>query len=463
MSGKYLIAVLLGFLLCGTTASAQTVLADSTTAKLNEAVAGFQNRYHAPGLVLVIVYKDNVLFAGASGYTDLESKTPATIDSKFQLQSLSKLFTATLAMKLWERGVIGLDTDIRKLVPEFRGQNRGRPASGTMMIELLTHSSGLPRNAAADVTFARQIQQWQLNGKLNGPVQAATLAAFLKSLGTASREHPEFDLLPPDSRQYSNMGYTLLGIGLGRAAKTTFEAAVIKGICQPLGMPATGFGTMSHAMNTIATGYSYREETQSFVRTPGFKVNASAPAGGMFSTGRDMARFISAQFSEDKAVLSPKTIRMMHALGIGWQRSYPFVKHEGAMLGARTEIVIHPKAKLGWVVLTNATDFEFGRLNEYIAGLLLPLFAEQPVTNIDAYAGTYYLEGSNETLRIYKQDGRLFSTYLEDLLPQEPLVFSGSNALKARGHNGHDVTYQFLAAGGKVLSLRLDQLTWIKK
>ncbi|WP_165305014.1 serine hydrolase [Pedobacter sp. SYP-B3415] len=424
---------------------------------------GFKERYHAPSLVFILVHQDQILFSDALGYTNIERKTAASIDSRYQLQSVSKLFTATLAMKLREKGIVDLDDDIRKFVPEFEAGNRRDSFSGTSLLQLLTHSSGLPRNAGADVGFARQVQEFQLTGRVRGQIQAATQSEFLRSLRKIPRPYAAYEFLPVDSRHYSNMGYTLLGIGLGRAARANFEDAVMSEICKPLGMADSGFGTVSSSTNTIATGYSYNNNTVSYIRTPDFIVHASTPAAGMYSTGRDLAKFISAQFPRQQNLLSQHTIRMMQSLGIGWQRAYPFVKHEGAMLGARTEVVIHPGHQLGWAVLTNVTDFEFNRLNDYIASLLLPLFTKPPVLDMNDYVGDYYLEGRTDTLRIYQKDGKLYSTYLEDILPDEPLNWAGANTLKATGTNGHPVIYNFVAVAGKICLLNLDQLTWVKK
>ncbi|MGX5817687.1 serine hydrolase domain-containing protein [Chitinophaga lutea] len=450
-------ALLTVLLLVCRNVSAQSVIDDTIHARLEQGVKGFRERYHAPSVVLMIVHRDQVIYSGASGYTDMENKLPATVDAKYQIQSITKMFTATLAMHLWERGIIGLHDDIKTYVPEFS-------AGGITLMELATHMSGLPRNSAADIGFAKQADAWMLTGKSRGPIAGATTEEFLRSLGSVVREHSAYEILPQDTRHYSNMGFALLGLALGKAANTGFEESLLNRVCRPLNLDNTGFGTVSKGDIVIARGYSYRESDQTFVKTPDFYANAMAPASGMYSTAKDLATFISAQFKEDNGVLSSKGVRMMQALGIGWQRSYPFVKHEGAMLGSRSEIVVHPGLEVGWVILTNTTDFEFSRFNEYIAGLILPLFAEPPVTDTDQYTGTYMLEGGKESIRIYSENGKLYSTYLEDILPRHSLSVAGNHALKYKGPNGRDISYMFLTDGrSKIVALKLSQLVWTKR
>ena len=437
----------LALLLASNALSAQTTLSDSISTQLKAGVKGFQERYHSPSLVLIIVHKGKVIFSDASGYADLDKKVPATIDTKYQIQSITKMFTATLAMNLWEKGVIELDDDVRKFVPEYRISDTEGKLGKTTFLELATHSSGLPRNSRADVEFAKQADTWMLTKK-----------------EMAKREYPEYELKPQDSRQYSNMGYALLGIGLGRAAKASYQEGVLNRIFKPLRLDNTGFGTFSDQDHVLATGYSYSNNDKKFIKTPNFYANAMAPAGGIYSTATDLAKFISAQFNAENGVLSEKSMRMMQSLGIGWQRAYPYVKHEGAMLGARTEIVIHPKLELGWAVLTNVTDFDFNRINEYVSSLVLPQFAEKPVTDLNQYVGTYSLAGGGDSIKLYLKDGKLYSTYLEDVLPQQPLIFSGNNSLKSNGLNGHEINYNFLTdKDSKISVLNLSQLMWIKQ
>ncbi len=443
---------------------AQKILNDSIQVQLRLGVKGFQVRYHSPSIVVAIVCGNDIIFSEAQGYTDLEKEIPATINSKYQIQSITKIFTATMFMQLWERGVVDLDDDVRKFVPEYSGKRTEQADTYTTFLELATHNSGLPRNSPADVDFAKQIDKWLLSKNDLGPIQSATMEAFIRSLQYVDKEHPEYRFLNGNTRHYSNLGYSLLGLGLERAAATGYEEYVLSKICKPLKLSDTGFGTFSSGENTIAKGYFYAGEEEGFIKIPDYYPNSMVYAGGMYSTASDLAKFISSQFDENNPILSGKSLRMMQRLGIGWLRNYPFIVHEGSMLGARSEIIFNPELKIGWVVLANTTDFQFNRINDYIAELIVPMFIKKPVTEPQKYVGTYVLEGGFDSLKIYLKDGNLYSTYLDEILPDQPLVFSGNNSLTVAANGGHEIHYRFnVGSRSEITSLNLNQLRWIKE
>ncbi|MBK1442491.1 beta-lactamase family protein [Parapedobacter sp. ISTM3] len=308
------------------------------------------------------------------------------------------------------------------------------------------------------------VDSWLLTKTDHGPIRSASKKAFIASLKFVSRQYPEYQFLNQGTRRYSNLGYGLLGMGLEKAAGTQYEEYILSNICTPLQLYDTGFGTVGSGSNPIAKGYFYRDDKKGFIRTPDYYPNSMVYAAGMYSTAADLAKFISAQFEDDSLVLSGKSKRMMQQLGIGWLRAYPFVMHEGSMLGARCEIVLNPELKIGWVVLVNTTDFQFNRINEYIAELIVPQYIKKPVTEPEKYVGTYTLEGGYDSLKIYLKDGRLHSSYLEEVLPPLPLSFSGNNSLKAVGYDGHDIHYQFIEGPDSAIkALALNQLMWIKQ
>ncbi|SKB38252.1 CubicO group peptidase, beta-lactamase class C family [Parapedobacter luteus] len=311
--GLYL---LIGFFLLPANPIWVQELSDSIRAQLSLGVKEFQKRYQSPSIVVAVVHGNDIIFSEALGFTDLENKVPATIDSRYQIQSITKLFTATMFMQLWERGIINLDDDIRKYVPEY--------TSDATFLELATHNSGLPRNAPADIEFAKQVDNWLLTKMEQGPIQSASKKAFITSIKFVTRQYPEYQFLNQGTRRYSNLGYGLLGMGLEKAAETEYEQYILSNICTPLQLYDTGFGTVGSESNPIAKGYFYRGDKEGFIRTPDYYPNSMVYAAGMYSTAADLAKFISAQFDDNSPVLSGKSRRMMQQLGIGWLRAYLF-------------------------------------------------------------------------------------------------------------------------------------------
>ena len=438
----------------------QYQLPDSIVTQLKFGVKGFSERYHTPAIVVAIVHGKQIIFHESLGYIDLENKIPASIDSRFPLLSVTKTFTASMLMQLYERKVVRLDDDVKKFVPEFKGGD-------ITLLQLATHTSGLPRNSPADIHFTKQVDRWLLGGTKFDALEPSTNKEFLRSLSFIKKEYPDYELLSYGDRHYSNLGYSLLGIALERAAKKNYETYIVNNVCRQLQMNNSGFATESFGNTIIAKGYYYNDSSKDFIKTPVFKANSVTYAGGMYSTATDLAKFVSFQFdnsAQASKILSLKSRAMMNTFRIGWKPSYPFVFHEGAMLGYRCEIAFNPELKIGWVILTNTTDFDFSKINEYFSRLITPIFNKKQVSELDKYTGIYKLEDNSDSLKIYLKEGKLYSSYLQNELPQHALTSSGFNKFKAQEKGNYNIGYEFIAnEQGEIEMLNMGQLVWIKR
>ena len=445
----------------------QSPLHDSTIQQLKIAVEGFKNRYHSPSIVVAIVHDKEIIFSESMGYTDVENKIPATVDSKYPILSVTKTFTATMFMQLAERKLISLNDDVKKYVPEYKGSSNSTDKSATTLFQLATHTSGLPRNSPADISFTKQIDKWMFGLENYVTIEPANKKEVLQSLAFIQKEYPAYELLSYGDRHYSNLGYSLLGIALERAAKKNYNDYVLENICKPLQMKSSGFDTENLESKGVAKGYYYSDSLKDFIKTPVFKSNAAISAGGMYSTASDLWKYISFQFDNSKEaarILSKENRSMMHSLKIGWKPLYPLVLHEGAMLGYRSQVAFIPELKLGWVILTNTTDFEFSRFNEHIGKLIMPYYETKAAVDLNKYTGTYRLSGGYDSIRIYLKNGNLYSSYLQDILPEAPLITTGKNRFKAQGRGSYNVGYEFIAdENSQIKVFNMGQLMWIKQ
>lgn len=134
------------------------------------------------------------------------------------------------------------------------------------------------------------------------------------------------------------------------------------------------------------------------------------------------------------------------------------------MLGYRCQIAFNPSIKIGWVILTNTTDFEFSKLNDYISRLVLPVYNKKPVSDLNKYTGTYRLAGNYDSLKIYLKDGNLYSTYLQGELFEVPLISSGNNRFKGQGKGSYNIGYDFISnEDSEIIILNMGQLMWVKQ
>jgi len=104
---------------------------------------------HVPGLSAAIVHDQDLLWSGASGYADLDSKRPASADTIYGICSISKLFTGIAVMQLRDQGKVQLDEPVTDMLPWFNLKQSFEGSPGITLRNLLTHAAGLPREADA--------------------------------------------------------------------------------------------------------------------------------------------------------------------------------------------------------------------------------------------------------------------------------------------------------------------------
>lgn len=196
----------------------------------------------------------------------LSSRVPTTVDTPFDLASLTKLFTSVAAMQQIERGTLGIDARVGAYLPDFRAAAR----HDITVRQLLTHTSGLrpelPLYDCAD---------------------DAERLAMLRA---------EAPVREPGEYLYSDLNLLLLQFVLERVSGRTLDVLVHDGITRPLGMTSTDFGPCPDAAATEDQRRPWAKADRGMLRGVVHDENAWALGGvaghaGLFSTGRDLAVF----------------------------------------------------------------------------------------------------------------------------------------------------------------------------
>lgn len=301
-----------------------------------------------PGLAVAVVVDQDVVWAKGFGVADRDKRTPVTPNTLFRMASHTKLFTATAILQLRDAGKLNLHDPVAKHLPWFRIQPAGEDELPVTVEDLLTHGSGLPREAAAPYWITFQFPSRE-------QVQA--------TLSTQKAAYA-----PQVRWKYSNLAYSLAGYIVESTSGEPWSKYVQSRILDPLGMRSTTIDTNSP---DLAVGYGRRmpdgsRKVMSFTDTKGI-----APAAGLTSNLEDMARFISFQFRGDPRVLRPATLREMHRVRFlqsnwttGWGLGFSvnrkdekvYVGHGGSLGGYKTNTSINLEDKIGVVVLSNADD-----------------------------------------------------------------------------------------------------------
>ena len=325
--------------------------------------------------------------------------TPLTPDTRFEIGSITKVFTGLLLADAVSRGRVRPSTPVGELV----GWSIGAEVT---LERLTTHTAGLPRMPSV---FA--------------PADPSDPYA---DYGADQLEKavvdPPAPFAPPGDYAYSNLGAGLLGHALGRAAGSDYATALKARVLDPLGMAATDLD----ARPDDARGHRDTDTATSW-----WRFDALAGAGAVRSSARDMAALARAALSPpDSAIgaalrhsLERHADREGGGMGYGWNigsSGEPEVRwHNGQTGGFHAFIAVDPATQTGVVVLANTAvgvvdalglamlDAARGRP----AKLALPPSQKVSEEILETYAGTYIAElapGAELVFTVTREAHRLF-------------------------------------------------------
>ncbi len=306
---------------------------------------------HLPGVAIGVVADQELIWSKGFGLADTARKVRMTPQTKFRMASHSKLFTATAIMQLREQGKLRLDDPVSQHLSWFRVKPADPDDPPITIEELLTHGSGLQREAGSHWT------------DFNFPT-TEQLKALMPDRQAA---------YPPDTRwKYSNLAYSIAGMVIEAVSGQRWADYVHQHIYQPLGMSNS---SVDRNLDGLAVGYGRLMPDSTRAINPFIDARGMAAATGITSTVDDMAKFVSAQFRKGRMggrnILSTGSLRDMHRIrmlennwtqgnGIGFsvrrERDKVFVSHGGSYPGYQTNTLLQLDGRVGVIVLTNADD-----------------------------------------------------------------------------------------------------------
>ena len=335
-----------------------------------------------PGMSVAVVDRDRVVFAGGYGLADLAARTPATASTSYLWFSMTKLATATAALRLADEGRLDLDAPVAEYVDYLRAPGRVQPT----VRQLLTHTAGLGNPLPIRWAHAAETVPPDPEALLRKLM--ARRRAYRYAVGQMAR--------------YSNVGYLAAGQIISAAAGMPFEDYLHRSVLQRLDMHNTGFGRPTEV--GAATGYVKAPRVADPVLRrllpPGIagdrhgaylSLNAfhvDGPAyGGLVGDVLDAAKFLRMHLRDGEldgnCVLTPESARRMRLIehagkpfahGIGWFRrssdsTMPWVEHFGTGAGFWNVMRLYPDHGLGVVIMSNSTAaYDFEPLMELLAG-----------------------------------------------------------------------------------------------
>lgn len=300
-----------------------------------------------PSLSVAIMRDGKVVYQRAFGFEDIEAEREATPDTMYRVASVTKAFTATLAVMLHARGVVDLDAPVVKYLPEGVSIST-RPEVGAKITlrQLASHTSGLPRGVPGAVQTVEG--RYELEPE--------------RLYGLLAKVNLEYD--PGTAELYSNLGFGLLGHVLEHAAGKPLGVLIKEMVCEPLQLQRTGIE--GETVAGVATGYSRgrrRSEEKHSYR------ERLAGSGGLVTSATDLTKFLAAQLKP--GIFSSEMLAQLHtpftladgreartALGwtAGFSRTGIILNKNGGRNNCSAWIGFRREDGVGVVVLTNCGE-----------------------------------------------------------------------------------------------------------
>ena len=300
--------------------------------------------HDVPGLSIGLLI-DGVEHYLSLGVTSIIHPLAVTPETIFQLASISKTFTATMAMKLIEEGQLELDAPIRDYLPEFQVQDHTASATATIR-HLLTHTGG-----------------WFGDFFLDTGDDTNALERYV----TAMADLPQ--LVPVGSFvSYSNAGFSLLGRVLEVVSGQPFDLLMQSRLLEPMGLRDSTYWAHEAITKRVALGHRQSEEQTEVIANYRL-TRARHPRGGLLSSAKDLMRYAQFQLglhgddlisSAIRRQMQTKHIRsdFNESLGLAWSltesNGLQIVFHEGNLDGFHSELGFVPDQNFAYACLTNS-------------------------------------------------------------------------------------------------------------
>lgn len=319
-------------------------------------------KFDVVGLSVAVVKKGEIIYTHSFGLKDIESKTPLTNQDIFRIASISKSFSATSIMQLFEAKKLSLDDDFSDLVG-FKIRNPKFPNTVITLKMVLSHTSSI-----------------------NDSQGYFTLDAINPTKNTDwAKCYNDYE--PGKGYQYCNLNYNMVGTVIEKRSGERFDTYIKKHILAPLKLYG-GYCVDSLDNNRFATLYAYDSLAKSFTASPaayaprreeiknyvmGYSTPIFSPTGGMKISATDLAKYMTMHMNggsyQGVKIISKKSSALMQT-PIADQEGYGLAisnipdlipgkmmtGHTGSAYGLYSAMFFNPKEKFGMVVIVNGSS-----------------------------------------------------------------------------------------------------------
>lgn len=374
-------------------------------------------QHRVPGASLAILRGNRIVATATAGVTSLDTNIPVTGQTLFQIGSITKTMTATLAMQLVDEGKLDLDEPVASYLRDFRVADLNVSRTVTPR-QLLSHQSGIDGDFFVDAGRGDEASQRTLD-----------MASMMPNL-----------YLPGEMLSYCNLGFVVIGRIIEVLRGKPWDDVVREHLFEPLGMtraftrPEDGIrfscaighvpsrrkkGTwLASRVPYLAMGQKAAGATPTMTPTELLKFVQMHLNGGRTQDGRKILNARSVNAMQRRQIRAPTNTRSaLSGWGVGWML-FDFggervFGHDGGTIGQAAFLRIHPKKRLAVAMLTNGGDpvglyaDVFGSMFEHLAKASVPGFLEADRSlnpDLEPYAGIYENLNSRFEIGIQSQN-----------------------------------------------------------
>lgn len=322
----------------------------------DQTINHYRSQYNIPGITLSVVNSTDILHNKGYGYANVEeNKLVNPNTTMFRAASVSKLFTWTAVMQLYEQGLLDLEEDVNTYLSNLKiPQKYDNPIT---MLHLMSHSAGF------DQPFYYRNIPLSLDDLL--PLEMY-LEKFMPSIIRA----------PGEFSTYSNYATGVAGQIISEISGLSFEEYIEKNIFEPLGMNFSTFRqpVPNEILDEVVTGYMLTEEgslePQDFVYRP------VPPAGTISISALDAAQFMMSHLNNGSlngnSILNETTAQLMHQQHFSndprlpgfahgfieyYRNGYRIIEHGGDIAFSQSQLILLPSEDIGYFINYNANHF----------------------------------------------------------------------------------------------------------
>ena len=334
--------------------------------EVDEFVQAEMKKQHIPGLSLAVVKHGVVEKSAGYGFANIECNAPVRPVTIFQIQSVSKTFTASAVMLLVEEEKIHLNDEITKYLSDLP-----KNWEGITVRHLLTHTSGI-------------------KDFINEPTVDLRKDIAPEDVIESLRDKP-LNFQPGEKYAYSNTGYHLLGMIIRKVTGKSWDDFVRERILDPLEMNDTRVTSLSEIITNRAAGYVWERGRIQNGRFIAPTILGYA-GGGFRSTVLDLAKWDTALYGEQ--VLKQSSLAQMwtpaelndgsnSTYGFGWgisnHQGHRLISHTGShMTGFKSVLARFVDDKLTVIILTNQRDANQTSIANGVAAFYIPGLKPDP-------------------------------------------------------------------------------------